>query len=593
MKRFLLLSLLFSTQLSFAQKQYEKWCFGHQCGIDFSTGIAVAITTPMTTLYGVSESGAMICDLNGNLLFYSDGDGTDSTCNGVRWGKIWNRNGVTMDGGILDDTAGGGYSSRQGALIVPRPGTTDQYYLLNSDHVEWEGDTMCTQPYPYKKGGGVGYFLIDMSQNGGDGKVMEYNKKLLVPSFEGLTATRHANGMDYWIATQTGWYDLGFPSADSVFIYRLTSTGFSAPLKFPLGINDAMLRFSPDGKKFFVEDTKTVYDFDNATGNISNPRVLTNTGSTFNLSWVFSPNSKYLYYLEYVMVGIFNYKYSLFQYDTDAANISATKTLVANTPTLPVTGGIILYGQAQTAPDGKIYIARYNGEDSLDCQTLSVIHCPNKYGSAANFVENGFTLMPNTYVSFNMPNNIEYFLQSEDTCGLTIRADYTYLKNCYLDSIPFVDMSYTNITSWSWNFGDPGSGANNFSTLQNPVHKFATPGVYTVTLIVSDGTYSDTIFYNTEILNCFPKGVDEHHLTFETTVFPNPSSDGCTFTFSDGGTIYSLEIFDVSGRLILNEKNITGNSFSLNTSGISSGTYFFRVISDVDKISRGKLVVGK
>lgn len=593
MKNVLLSVFLLSATFSLSQKQYQTWCFGHQCGIDFSSGTATAITTPMTTLYGVSESGAMICDLNGNLLFYTDGDGTDSTCNGIRWGKIWNRNGLTMDGGILDDTAGGGYSSRQGALIVPKPGTTDKYYMLNSDHVEWEGDTMCTQPYPYKKGGGVGYFLIDMSQNGGDGKVMEYNRKLLVPSFEGLTATRHANGMDYWIATQTGWYDLGFSSADSVYIYRLTSTGFSAPLKFPVGINDAMLRFSPDGTKFFIEDTKTVYDFDNSTGVISSPQTITNTGSTFNLSWVFSPNSKYLYYLEFNMIGFFNYNYSLFQYDTDAANISATKTLVANTPTLPSTSGIILYGQAQTAPDGKIYIARYNAEDSLDCRTLSVINCPNKQGPAAGFVENGFTLMPNTYVSFNLPNNIEYFLQSEDSCGLTIRADYTYLKNCYLDSIPFIDMSFNNISSWSWDFGDPGSGVNNFSSLQDPVHKFTLPGFYTVTLIVTDGTYSDTISYNTEIVNCFPKDVGEYDLTFETTTAPNPASGWCAFTFLEDNSGYALKIFDVSGRIILNEKNITENSFAFNASGISAGVYFFRVISGDNKISRGKIVIEK
>ena len=44
------------------------------------------------------------------------------------------------------------------------------------------------------------------------------------------------------------------------------------------------------------------------------------------------------------------------------------------------------------------------------------------------------------------------------------------------------------ITSWFWDFGDPASGVNNTSTLQNPTHTFTGPGTsYTVKLVV-DGT---------------------------------------------------------------------------------------------------------
>ncbi|MFN4079853.1 MAG: T9SS type A sorting domain-containing protein [Saprospiraceae bacterium] len=51
---------------------------------------------------------------------------------------------------------------------------------------------------------------------------------------------------------------------------------------------------------------------------------------------------------------------------------------------------------------------------------------------------------------------------------------------------------------FNWNFGDPNSGANNTSTLQNPMHQFSGPGTYTVTLVVIDAagcmaTYSTTI----------------------------------------------------------------------------------------------------
>jgi len=36
-----------------------------------------------------------------------------------------------------------------------------------------------------------------------------------------------------------------------------------------------------------------------------------------------------------------------------------------------------------------------------------------------------------------------------------------------------------------WNFGDPGSGANNVSSLPNPGHTYTTPGTYNVTMVAS------------------------------------------------------------------------------------------------------------
>ncbi len=49
--------------------------------------------------------------------------------------------------------------------------------------------------------------------------------------------------------------------------------------------------------------------------------------------------------------------------------------------------------------------------------------------------------------------------------------------------------SYMGSLSYQWNFGDPASGAQNTSTLANPVHYFSAIGSYTVTLSIttSDG----------------------------------------------------------------------------------------------------------
>lgn len=48
-------------------------------------------------------------------------------------------------------------------------------------------------------------------------------------------------------------------------------------------------------------------------------------------------------------------------------------------------------------------------------------------------------------------------------------------------TINFTNTS-TNTTLYNWDFGDPGSGANNTSTLVNPSHTYASTGTYTIVL---------------------------------------------------------------------------------------------------------------
>ncbi|MCX6292448.1 MAG: gliding motility-associated C-terminal domain-containing protein [Bacteroidetes bacterium] len=62
------------------------------------------------------------------------------------------------------------------------------------------------------------------------------------------------------------------------------------------------------------------------------------------------------------------------------------------------------------------------------------------------------------------------------------------------NTVSFTDLSGTCADSWSWNFGDPGSGANNISTLQNPVHTFSASGSFNVTLTASGSCSGGTAF---------------------------------------------------------------------------------------------------
>lgn len=69
-------------------------------------------------------------------------------------------------------------------------------------------------------------------------------------------------------------------------------------------------------------------------------------------------------------------------------------------------------------------------------------------------------------------------------------ALFNYDPSCLGVATPFWDLSSNGgglmISSWNWNFGDPQSGGNNTSTLQNPQHLFTDTGVYDVTLTVTN-----------------------------------------------------------------------------------------------------------
>ena len=76
-------------------------------------------------------------------------------------------------------------------------------------------------------------------------------------------------------------------------------------------------------------------------------------------------------------------------------------------------------------------------------------------------------------------------------------ADFNYDVTCRNQAVEFADLSQSGaggLISWKWDFGDPASGSNNISTLQDALHIFAAAGIYTVKLIAfNTGGCSDTV----------------------------------------------------------------------------------------------------
>lgn len=451
---FPLILFLFSNLAIYAQNEGNIWHFGIGGALDFNGGTA-QITTPsqMWTL----EGSASVCDVNGNLLFYSNGGGRDPITSGQSSGKIWNRQHQVMyDMGF---TEGGGFSAAQSSVIIPRPGVTGNYYLFTMEEVEFQvGGDVPSQP----QGRGLSVFEVDMALNGGLGGVVGHQDMLYLPTYEGLCAVRHANGFDYWIIVHQF-------NSPGLVIYPVNGLGVGQPKFFDTGfLTGSMIKASPDGKWitcFNDNGQQVLFSFNPSTGVISNPLIL----NAFPNFVEFSPNSKRLFMTIDNQVQF---------YDLTAPDINAGRTVVEDFPGFDFGGGFnYIIGQMQLAPDGKIYMLRSNFV--TDSVWISAIACPNSspYLEIDKF---GFYAGPDQ-TFFGLPNFDNGIFRSDaDYFNIELGENRTL---CNGESLT-LDPGIAN-GAYIWSTG------NTTQTL--PVE---TSGLYKVTVTTGCGTGVDSIQVN-------------------------------------------------------------------------------------------------
>ncbi len=100
--------------------------------------------------------------------------------------------------------------------------------------------------------------------------------------------------------------------------------------------------------------------------------------------------------------------------------------------------------------------------------------------------------------------------------GISI-AGFKAPTACQYSSTLFTDTS-KGASSWTWNFGDPSSGAANRSTIQNPTHIFSAAGTFTVTETTDFPPCSDTA---KSIIVVNPSPIAKFSVTF--TCFGQPT----------------------------------------------------------------------
>jgi gliding motility-associated-like protein len=435
-KKLILFLLIFFDLAAYSQ-QNNNWYFGAQAGLNFSGAVP---TTLSNGVMNAPEGCSSISDKSGNLLFYT---------NGV---TVYNRNHQTMlnGTGLL-----GHVSAFQSCVIVPVPNGDSLFYIFTTD--AWENNFA----------NGYRYHVVNMNHDNGKGEVIFKNGALSAPSCERLTAARHANGVDVWV--------IGNDKSSNIFrSWLITCNGLqTTPVVSTVGIpmtqheemNFGSMKVSPDGKQlcqthfpevdgFIPENFFQLFEFNNATGILSNPKQITVPAHQY-YACEYSPDSK----LVYVSKAGAN------TVDQFEATLGTTATVINSVISIPADYGF--YG-LQLGPDKQIYLA-------ANRSNLSVISQPNIKGIGCNFLKNQINL--GTYAGINLPSSINdlaantnILFQVVDSCNGVVQF--------------FGQTTMGGSLQYFWDFGDGVT-----STVQNPLHDFPSPTqVYKVKLKITSST---------------------------------------------------------------------------------------------------------
>ena len=146
-------------------------------------------------------------------------------------------------------------------------------------------------------------------------------------------------------------------------------------------------------------------------------------------------------------------------------------------------------------------------------------------------------------------------------------------------NVQFVDKtSNGSVDDYYWNFGD-----GNFSTLANPSHTYANPGIYHVSLSVSN-QYGSQFNLKTAFINVLANGMVSTSNPFELNIFPNPytSQTNIKYSLANNARV-KIEIYSSLGELVavlVDNYQLSGShtySFSARDYGFSSGVYLLKM----------------
>ncbi len=377
---------------SYQRKENNIW-LSNQEGLDFNSGVPQPVSSSWQSFMHAKGS-ASVCDAQGHLLFYSDGN--------IVWDK---NNNVMLNGWDVNSGNGNlepgtfyiepvfGMSSYNfdGVVIMPMPGSSHKYYIFSSPMVYVQNSIGL---YENSWTGKLHATVVDMELNNGLGGVdPEYRGVVVANTMAGNLHAVVGENCDFWL--------VGFGAEGVYKAFNVTAEGFNpdpvvSTLTPPLIPFVSEINVSPDRRKLAMacEEEVQVCDFDPATGIVSND-VLIGTQTTRYIA--FSPNSRYVYFAG--LVG-------LRQYDLDDLSTPFSLLTINNLTAFEYNAPLRL------APDNKIYLSHATPDPNNSGNTASYgahIQQPDIFGPGCQFelLSNLLPLLENNWViDYAFPNEV-------------------------------------------------------------------------------------------------------------------------------------------------------------------------------------------
>lgn len=334
-----------------------NWYFGARAGLVFTeTGVRPSADAFFGGQSGPtinsSEGGVSISNTQGELMFYAGGS-THSTSYGQLFNSDHDR--INSHSSVNLHISG---TAVQNSITFPCPFDTSKMMLLQNN------------------ANGVGGFSYSLLKKNTQGKyeldTPSINTPINIPGFnnnnfrigEYLTAAPKCDGIGHWVAVVAthGVVD----SFNTLFILSIDSNGINVAdsqflylSKYNNGRRDlygaGQAKFSPDATKLAL--FKYFWDFDRKTGEINNRvEIPDNEIDIYGLT--FSPNSRYIYWINYV-------NDSLFRLDLSQRDFESSIEYIGNSPRK------LTNSSMQIGPDNKIYVA------SASSDYIGVINYPD------------------------------------------------------------------------------------------------------------------------------------------------------------------------------------------------------------------------
>lgn len=373
-----------------AQRYDYQWPFGDGANLPAGFGISIlnfqnqrvsADPYAEVPVFEMSNAGSFVCDAQGNLALMTN------NCQIVdRHFQVITGGDSLTPGAIYNDyCAYGDYPSYQSSLFLPELGNDSVYYLLHKDLEIWDEKQDLVSRY----------FYLTLVVRKPDGSYYVRERSILLHTdmvTSRLTACIQRDGDRWWVWT-AGYntnrfykFLIGGPEiAQGPFVQEIGVTLKNKELDI------GQAAFSPDGAHLGIHNEAygvLMYDFDNASGEMSNSRTLAYPNMHLAEGLVFSPDSRFLY----LSTGT-----ELYQMDLKDPDPSSAAVHLATIDLHDETGWPIGAGSMYLGPDCRIYIS-----PGTTTPYIHAILQPNEKGPACQLEINA--IRTPTLLEFDLPN---------------------------------------------------------------------------------------------------------------------------------------------------------------------------------------------